>query len=70
MDRGKADEWNGVKLETLAKEYMNVRKEMWTILAERLGGEKWTMVEAKVRSRNRLLGSCNCLQSRNPMAQC
>ncbi|EON63236.1 hypothetical protein W97_02463 [Coniosporium apollinis CBS 100218] len=47
MDRGKADEWNGVKLETLAKEYMNVRKEMWTILAERLGGEKWTMVEAK-----------------------
>ncbi|KAF2814528.1 uncharacterized protein BDZ99DRAFT_458553 [Mytilinidion resinicola] len=46
MERKNAEDWDGVKLETLAMEYMNVRREMWTILANRVG-EKWTMVEAK-----------------------
>jgi hypothetical protein len=47
MERKNAEDWDGVKLEVLATEYMNVRREMWTILANRVG-EKWTMVEAKV----------------------
>ena len=43
-----AEDWDGYKLEALAKTYMDVRKEMWTILGERLG-EKWALVEEKVR---------------------
>jgi len=47
MERKNADDWDGVKVETLAKEYMDVRREMWTILADRLG-EKWQLIEQKV----------------------
>jgi hypothetical protein len=47
MERRNAEDWDGVKLEVLAREYMNVRREMWSILAERVG-EKWTIVETKV----------------------
>lgn len=43
------NEEEGGKLELLAKEYMSVRREMWSILTSRLG-EKWTMLEAKVNS--------------------
>ncbi|OCK82140.1 hypothetical protein K432DRAFT_403149 [Lepidopterella palustris CBS 459.81] len=46
MERRNAEDWDGVKLEMLAREYMNVRREMWSILASRVG-EKWTMVETK-----------------------
>ncbi|KZF25011.1 hypothetical protein L228DRAFT_243789 [Xylona heveae TC161] len=46
MERRNAEDWDTVKLETLCKEYMNVRKEMWSILSARLG-EKWQTVEAK-----------------------
>jgi len=49
MERKNADDWDGVKVETLAKEYMNARREMWTILADRLG-EKWQLIEQKVSS--------------------
>jgi len=49
MEKRNAEDWEGVKLETLASEYMNVRREMWSILASRVG-EKWTTVEAKVYS--------------------
>lgn len=48
MERRNAEDWDGVKLETLAREYMAVRREMWSILADRLG-EKWQTIEAKVR---------------------
>lgn len=47
MEKRNAEDWEGVKLETLASEYMNVRREMWSVLASRVG-EKWTTVEAKV----------------------
>lgn len=47
MERKGADDWDNRKFERLAKEYMNVRKEMWSILAARTG-EKWGVVEAKV----------------------
>jgi len=49
MERRNNEDWEGGKLELLAKEYMSVRREMWSILTSRLG-EKWTMLEAKVNS--------------------
>lgn len=49
MERRNAEDWGGPKLETLAKEYMAVRREMWGILADRVS-EKWQVIEAKVRS--------------------
>lgn len=45
--RNSADNWDGVKVETLAKAYVDVREQMWKILADRIG-EKWQNVEAKV----------------------
>lgn len=47
MERQKVEDWNGGKLELLATEYMNVREEMWKMLADRVG-EKWRIVEEKV----------------------
>jgi hypothetical protein len=47
MERRNAEDWDGVKLETLATEYMAIRREMWSILADRVG-EKWQIIEAKV----------------------
>lgn len=48
MERKGADDWDNRKLERLAKEYMSMRKEIWSGLAARTG-EKWNVVEAKVR---------------------
>lgn len=47
MERQNAEQWDGVKLDVLAQAYMEVRREMWSILAARVG-EKWTLVETKV----------------------
>ena len=47
MDRRSQDDWEPTRLEALATTYMECRREMWTILAERLG-ERWTTIEAKV----------------------
>lgn len=47
MERRNADDWDGVKLEVLAKTYMGMRREIWQPLAD-ITGEKWTVVEAKV----------------------
>jgi hypothetical protein len=49
MERKNAEDFDGVKLETLATEYMAVRKEMWTLLADRVG-EKWQLIEHKVNT--------------------
>lgn len=49
MERKGADDWDNRKLERMAKEYMTMRKEIWAGLAARTG-EKWNVVEAKVRS--------------------
>lgn len=48
MDRRNAQDWDGLKLETLAQAYMEIRREIWQPLANRVG-EKWGLVEAKVR---------------------
>lgn len=45
--RNSADNWDGVKIEILAKAYVDVREQMWKLLADRVG-EKWQNVEAKV----------------------
>ncbi|XP_014561080.1 hypothetical protein COCVIDRAFT_22776 [Bipolaris victoriae FI3] len=46
MERQNAEQWDGVKLEILAQAYMDVRQEMWSLLAARVG-EKWQLVETK-----------------------
>ena len=45
--RSQQDDWNGVKVETLAKAYIDVREQMWKMLADRVG-ERWQVVEGKV----------------------
>jgi hypothetical protein len=47
MERQNAEQWDGVKLDILAQAYMEARRDMWSILAARVG-EKWTLVEQKV----------------------
>ena len=47
IERRHVEDWDAQKLELLAQEYMAVRKEMWEVLASRVG-ERWSVVEAKV----------------------
>ncbi|KAM0257308.1 hypothetical protein ACHAPA_011791 [Fusarium lateritium] len=49
LERKGADDWDNQKLQRLAKEYMAMRKEIWSGLAARTG-EKWNVVEAKCMS--------------------
>lgn len=44
---GHVEDWDAQKLELLAEEYLALRKEMWEMLATRVG-ERWAVVEAKV----------------------
>lgn len=46
-ERRDADDWDTRKFQRLAKEYMAMRKEIWSGLAARTG-EKWNVVEQKV----------------------
>jgi hypothetical protein len=48
-ERQNAEQWDGVNLDVLAQAYMDCRREMWSILAARLGA-KWTIIEQKVSS--------------------
>lgn len=50
MERKGADDWDAIKLERVAKEYMNLRKQIWAPLAQATG-EKWNVVEQKVRTK-------------------
>lgn len=56
IERQNADEWDGVKLDVLAQAYFDARREMWCIMAARLG-EKWTLIEQKVNITNLVLGA-------------
>jgi len=47
MERKGADDWDQRRLETLAKEYMSMRKEIWQGLAAKTG-ERWNVVEQMV----------------------
>lgn len=47
IERRHVDDWDNRKLELLAQGYLACRKEMWEVLAARLG-ERWNVVEAKV----------------------
>lgn len=49
MERRSGEDWDGVKLEKLADTYMRMRREIWQGLANATG-EKWNVVEQKVRS--------------------
>lgn len=50
-ERRDADDWDQRKFQRLAKEYMAMRREIWTGLAQRTG-EKWNVVEQKVLSKS------------------
>lgn len=52
IERRHVEDWDARKLELLAQEYVACRKEMWEMLASRVG-ERWAVVEAKVRPRLR-----------------
>lgn len=54
MERRGSDDWDARKMQILAKEYMSMRKEIWSGLAARTG-EKWNVVEAKVSPKVTLL---------------
>ena len=47
MEKKGVDDWDTRKFQLLAKEYMGMRKEIWSALASKTG-EKWNVVEAKV----------------------
>jgi hypothetical protein len=47
MEIQNAEQWDGVKLSEIAQAYMEVRRDMWRLMAERVG-EKWQLVEMKV----------------------
>ena len=47
MERQNAEQWDGVKLDVLAQAYIEIRRDMWSMLAARVG-EKWQLVETKV----------------------
>ncbi len=49
MEKRSVENWDGMKVEQLAREYLELRKEMWEMLANRVG-EKWQIVEAKVNT--------------------
>lgn len=49
--------WNAIKFEEVAKAYLEVREDMWRMVAERVN-EKWTVVESKVRSFRSLTREC------------
>jgi hypothetical protein len=66
MERQNAEQWDGVKLDILAQAYMDVRRDMWSILAARVG-EKWTLVEQKVIGTHLFVGQSDSYT--NP-AQC
>lgn len=40
--------WNGLKFEEVAKAYVDVREEMWKMVAERVGERSWQLIESKV----------------------
>ena len=45
--RNSADNWDGVKMDNLSKAYLQLREQMWKLVADKIG-EKWQNVEAKV----------------------
>lgn len=48
-ERKRADALGSNNEEALAEAYVEVREEMWKILASKLNGASWKMVEEKVR---------------------
>ena len=47
MEKKSAESWDGIKIEDLARAYLENRETMWRILADAMG-EKWQTVEMKV----------------------
>ncbi|KHN95461.1 myb family transcription factor [Metarhizium album ARSEF 1941] len=65
MERKGADDWDTRKFQQLAKEYMAMRKDIWSGLAARTG-EKWNVVESKVRPTTRKHTACPSRRRTHP----
>ena len=61
------EQWDGVRFEELARAYMEVREQIWTILGDRIG-EKWTVVEAKVSKSSLFMSLCDVQADELPSA--
>jgi hypothetical protein len=57
METKNAEQRDGVKLDILSQAYFEARRDMWSVLAARVG-EKWTLVEQKVR-----ISTIKCLKA-------
>jgi hypothetical protein len=47
VERENTDDWDGLRFENNAKNYMRMRRDIWAGLAAQVG-EKWNVVEQKV----------------------
>ena len=47
MEKKNAESWDGIKVEDLARAYLECREDMWKLVANKIG-EKWQLVETKV----------------------
>ena len=45
--RNNAENWDGANMKLLAKAYLDLREQMWLVLADRIGGN-WQNIEAEV----------------------
>lgn len=50
QERLRVEQWDGIRVEDVAKAYIGVREEMWEILASKVEGGNWKDVEKKVRN--------------------
>ncbi|KAG4441018.1 hypothetical protein IFR05_003473 [Cadophora sp. M221] len=57
MERRAADDWDGLKLENLAKHYITMRREIWFALAEKTG-EKWNCMGQGLKNLQTASRSC------------
>jgi hypothetical protein len=64
MERQNSEQWDGARLDILSQAYFEVRQDMWSLLAARVG-EKWTLIEQKVRTSTR-----RCLKALTNRSQC
>ncbi|KAI9831422.1 MAG: hypothetical protein M1838_005723 [Thelocarpon superellum] len=49
IEKRNVDDWGGERFEDLARHYMEARRDMWSLLGARVG-EKWQIVESKLRA--------------------
>ncbi|CAD0112447.1 unnamed protein product [Aureobasidium uvarum] len=54
VERRTHEDWTTKRLDTLASEYMELRREIWAPLAAKIG-ERWSVVEAKASQKRQAI---------------